>query len=90
MSPEQLQIVINENRRVTEETIRVVVNGKIDRLTQKVEDHIDKHTSDMEDVRLIIEAYKGARVVGNLVKWVSGVLLATIGMWAILKGILRL
>lgn len=63
-----------------EDVIKSTVNGKIDRLTDKVDQHNAKHEEDMRDVREhieqtrpIIEAYQGGKAIGNLVKWVAAV-----------------
>lgn len=61
-------------------SIATTVNGKIDRLTEKVDHHHTKHEEDMKDVREhmeqtrpIIEAYQGGKAIGGLAKWVAGV-----------------
>lgn len=61
-------------------SIAKTVNGKIDRLTEKVDHHHIKHEEDMKDVREhmeltrpFIEAYQGGRALGSLAKLVAGV-----------------
>lgn len=62
-----------------EDVIKSTVNGKIDRLTDKVDQHNAKHEEDMRDVREhieqtrpIIEAYQGGKALGELAKWIAG------------------
>lgn len=70
------------------ETIKVVVNGKIDRLREMVEEHNEKHERDMVDVKEhiekttpIIEAYNSVSIVGNGIKWIAGVGTAIGVLW---------
>lgn len=73
-----------------EVVVRKTVNGKIDNLTDLVQDHNEKHERDMlevrehmTDVKPILEAYNGTKALGNLVKWVGGIVLTVGAVWAI-------
>lgn len=80
----------DEIQKLTEgviETIEKVVNGKIDRLEKKLDDHNIRHEAHFQEVRgfmeetnahmaetkPIIQAYHGFNTAGELVKWVAGV-----------------
>ena len=89
MTPEQFQIFIKENERATGEAINKFVNGKIDIMNGKLDDHIVKHEKQMETIAPIIEAYKGTKVVGEIMKWISSVGLGAFGLWAMMKGIIK-
>lgn len=70
-------------------TIKTTVNGKIDRLTELVEEHNRKHEKDMEDIKPIIEAYQGFNTAGNLVKWIAGVGTAIGVLWITLMSLTK-
>ena len=81
------------DRTFIENVIKTTVNGKIDRLTDKVDQHHAKHEEDMRDVREhieqtrpIIEAYQGGKALGSLAKWVAGVGAALIVIMGWLNG----
>lgn len=61
-----------------EESIQKTVNGKIDKLHEK----LDTHTATMEP---ILKAYEGANNAGNFVIWISKVFLAVGAIVATIK-----
>lgn len=72
--------------------IKKNVNGKIDRLAEDVRLHNQKHEEDMrevkehiKEVKPILDAYNGSKVLGNLVKWLAsvGVGVALMYSWVI-------
>ena len=71
MNAEQFKIFQEETKKAIENTIRVVVNGKIDRMSQKLDDHVTQHEGEMNDLRPIIEAYRGSKVLGEMLKWLA-------------------
>ena len=79
MEPEVLQVI--------RDTIKQTVNGKIDHLTQMMEEHNEKHEQDMRDIKPIIEAYNSVSVVGNGIKWVAGVGTAIGVLWMVAKAL---
>lgn len=86
MDAEQFTQFQEESKKVIKEVIQTVVNGKIDRMSQKLDDHVIQHQGEMEDLRPIIEAYKGSKIVGELIKWVGGIAIA----WLAFKNVLHL
>ena len=81
--------------------IKEVVNGKIDRLTDKLENHIVQHTEDqnklserfdpdsehyiLRDAMPIIEAYKGTQIIGSALKWATSVGVAYLSLKQLLS-----
>lgn len=97
MTEEQFHTFLAENKKVTEDTIRIVVNGKIDKIDAKLDKHIVTHSEDtkkieshMEETKEIMEAFQGVKTLGELAKWFSAVALAITGIYAIIKGTLKL
>lgn len=87
MTPDQFQVFLDTNKRNVEETIKVVVNGKIDSLREEVRQHSIKHETDMEEIKPVLEAYKGTKVVGEIMKWISSVGLGAWGLYAVFRGL---
>jgi len=86
MTPEQL----SEIKEALKKTVDEKVNGKIDRLVEKIDSHNEKHEQDMVEVREhikevapILETYKGASALGNLVKWLGSIVLVVAAVWAL-------
>jgi hypothetical protein len=72
-------------RAVIEETIHKTVNGKIDRMEKKLDEHIKK-------MQPVYEVYDTANHIGNFAMWISKVFLAVsviigsiIGLFKIMK-----
>ena len=65
MTPEQLEQI----EKTLEKTIERVVNGKIDRLKESFDNHV-------EEVKPIVSAYKGANTLGKFIIWLSKIALA--------------
>lgn len=83
-------MITPEDRASIEEVIKKTVNGKIDRLTELMTIHNDKHEKDMcevrghiEEVRPILQAYEGGKTLGNFLKWFGGVVTAGGVIWAL-------
>ncbi|RJQ33893.1 hypothetical protein C4568_03770 [Candidatus Parcubacteria bacterium] len=78
-----------EDREAIVAVIKETVNGKIDRLNDKMDRHNEIHEQDMKEVRAHIEetkpiivAYQGGRVLGELIKWLAGVGAAVLLVWS--------
>lgn len=72
-------------------TVVKTVNGKIDRLHEKIDNHNTKHEEDMNDVREhmkqvqpYLQGAAGIRVLGEALKWVAGLSV----VWIAVKGII--
>lgn len=69
---------LQQLREHIEAVIEQKVNGKIDRM----EDKLDRH---MLEIQPFLEGYRGARVIGNVLKWIAGVVIAVGGTIAVFK-----
>ena len=74
-----------EDRDAIIAVIKETVNGKIDRLTDKVEQHNVRHEEDMTEVRQhmadvkpMLDALNGSKVLGSLIKWIAGIVAAIV------------
>lgn len=83
MTPEQFNIFLERNDKSTKEAVEKHVNGYMREMNQKLSTHIITHDAFMTDVKPILEAYKGGKVLGDLVKWLAAVGIAFLA----LKGI---
>jgi len=77
---------------VIEGTVRQTVNGKIDKLTMKldeqstaIKEHNEKHQQDMDEIKPFLQLLSGGKVLGNALTWVSGVAVA----YLMIKGIFQ-
>ena len=86
MSPEQFQTFLEDNRKSTAQAIKETVNGKIDTISNKLDDHITTHDSFMKDVKPILQAYQGGKTFGDLLKWMGGIILTVSAAWLAIKG----
>lgn len=91
MTPDDIRKTIEE---AVGKSIDAKVNGKIDRLSEKIDQHNAKHEEDlveikehMAETRPIIEAYKGFNTAGNLVKWMAGVGTAIGVLWIMIRSL---
>ena len=85
-----------EIKQIIRDEIKTTVNGKIDRMTEKLDAHIQQHEHDtnclnqkfdpdsdkyiLRDVLPIIEAYRGSKMLGELLKWLAGVGMAYLAL----------
>jgi len=76
MSPAELEIL----REHIQLTIKETVNGKIDRMDEKLDAHIKVHEAHLIEVKPILDAYQGGKVLGDLVKWIAGLGLAVLAI----------
>lgn len=94
MSEEQLKTVREEIIKAVGMTvppsIEKVVNGHIRALSAKLDDHIVEHKNDiaevkgfMDEMRPVIQGAKGVKLLGEGLKWFSGIAAA----YLIFKGI---
>lgn len=67
MDDVQLEKILEKLEEAVDASVRKTVNGKIDKLTHKVDgievkvdDHIKKHDEDMESIKPIIELHRDA------------------------------
>ena len=79
-----------------EYTIKKTVNGKIDKIDKKIDEHNFKHEADMQDLKPIIEAYKyserrvaDAKSSGRFIIWVAGGVTAVGGAVLVIKDLFK-
>ncbi len=56
-----------------QETIEITVNGKIDKISTKIDEHNTKHEADMVRILPVLEAYESAQNGGRLALKIVGV-----------------
>jgi hypothetical protein len=90
LSPEILEVIRTEIAFA----VKMNVNGKIDNLSSKIDDHNTTHENDMKRALPVIEAYeegqrdlKAARKAGRGVLLFSGAVTAIGGAYLVLKQI---
>lgn len=69
--------LLAEMKKEIRQAIKETVNGKIDSLTVKVDAH-------MNEMRPFLQGWRGARVIGTLIKWIAGIIIAVAGATAVL------
>jgi hypothetical protein len=88
MSPDQF----NQIKELIETTIQLKVNGKIDRMNQKLDDYIvvdnqwksgDKEWK--ESAQPAIDSVDNAKMGGRFVVWLIGVLASIVTLYEVLK-----
>jgi ribosomal protein S17 len=67
MDTEQFHQLQDDIRR----TIQEKVNGKIERMEQKMDIHNQRHEADMKDIKPIIEAFDASKTGGKVVLWLA-------------------
>lgn len=92
MNSDQLQ----ELKEALIKTVTLTVNGKIDKLTLKMDTHNNKHEADMQRILPIIEAFEisekivqGAKSTGKIVIVLAGFIMTLGGAFLIIKQIFR-
>lgn len=84
MSKDDLQLVLATIKNSVETSVKETVNGKINRLDEKLDNYIAADTKWKEEkVEPLIDAHRTIKNVANFLKWIAGVL-AAIGL--IIKG----
>lgn len=92
--------ILHSIREEIRETIKTVVNGKIDHLKEIIDAHNMSHELDMvmvrknleetkahiEEVKPYLEGLSGAKLLGTGLRWLAGVGVAWIALRAILTG----
>ena len=73
MTPTQFKKFLESNEKATGAAVQKYINGKLDLMSNKLDTHVTEHKAEMDDLRPIIEAYKGGRVFGNFIKWSAAV-----------------
>ena len=90
MTPEQLQIFLEDNRKSTGAAIEKYVNGNLRALDQKIEEHNRVHNEDMKRILPVVEAYEDAVRGGKRVLWSAGSIMTVGGAYLIIRQIFRI
>ncbi len=91
MTPEDRQIM----REEVSIAVRETVNGRFDPKSptfalKGIQDSIDRANKHMYEMKPIIEAYNGSRVLGSFLKWIATVAIAWLTIKGIIHGIIHL
>ncbi len=78
---------IKQIQETIEVTVTKVVNGKIDKISEKIDSHNVKHEADMVRILPVLEAYETAQTSGKLLMKVGGGITVVGGAWLVLKSI---
>ena len=91
MTSSDLELILDRIEKTIDRKIETKVNGGVVHLTELVNEHNAKHEADMkevrehiEEVKPILEAYNGTKAIGNLAKWVGGIIITVAAAWAII------
>ena len=85
MTEEEHKIYIEEMKKVIEQTITTVVNGKINKLDSKVSEYINSDLKWKEEkVEPLIDAHRTILNMATFIKWVAGVVTAFVVIWKVL------
>jgi hypothetical protein len=66
-------------------TIRLVVNGNINRVEAKLDGHIQQHSELVEKLEPVIGAAQWVKVTKKLFAYLMGVLISIASLWALIK-----
>ena len=90
MTPEQLHDLKEDLKSVIQDK----VNGKIDRIERKLDEHNVRHEAIVADILPIIKEYKDRQIrdaflkeAGERIKWIAGVGTAIGIVWLFIKGL---
>ena len=81
MTEEQLQLL----KESIAGTVRETVNGKIDKLTTKLDAHIEDHRKDTNEIKAFLELRRGALVLGSIGKWMKDMTVYFFLGWELIK-----
>ncbi len=73
--------------RQIKEVIKETVNGKIDGISKKIDEHNVAHEADMRRIVPVLEAYESAQNAGRLAMKAITVMTAIGGAWMAVKQI---
>lgn len=107
MTPETKEAIVELERKFDEhrqeekkwlaEAVHENVNGKIDKLDEKIESHNRRHENDMKRILPTILAYEAsqrvledARVGGKFILWWSGFVIAVGSAYLIIRQVFRI
>lgn len=72
---------------VVEKKIQTTVNGKIDKMNEKLDKHVTEHEQLMDKLDPIVDAVQWINTTKNYVMWISGLIAAVGSAIAVFKGL---
>lgn len=69
------------------ETIKITVNGKIDKLNDKIDNYIKEDNEWKEKAEPVIEMGINARGASAAVLWIAGIVIAVGGAWLMIRNL---
>ncbi len=79
--------IIKQIQETIQVTVREVVNGKVDKISQKIDEHNTKHEADMVRILPVLEAYESAQNGGRLALKIGTGVTVIGGAWLVIKQI---
>ena len=83
----QIQVSREHTNKVIEDTIKVVVNGKIDSLHKKVDAYIVEDAEWKKKASPALETYENLQGFNKISKWLFGIIIAIGSLWALFNKI---
>ncbi len=71
MTPEQFAQFLKDNRESTAEAVRITVNGKIDKLTTKLDNHIENDAKWKENADPAIDSFNKTMIAFKMTNTVG-------------------
>ena len=94
MTPEQLELFLKDNRESTAKAIQITVNGKIDKIRERLDAHCEKQERDWDRIMPVVVAFEttnraldDAKTSGKVILWVTGFITAVGGAWLVCRSI---
>ena len=76
-----------EDREEITSIIKTTVNGKIDRMNDKLDVHIEQHNSVVDEIRVVIEAVQWLNSTRKFMIWGGGMVAALVSCFALWNNI---
>lgn len=74
---------------IIEKSLEKYVNGKIDKLTQKLDDYILSDNKWKESAEPVLQLGRNAEGTSKTIFWLSAIIIAIGGAFAIIKGLFK-
>lgn len=76
-----------EMAALVSETIKIVVNGKIDRLHELVNEEREENRRHREELQPLLDLLRGARVTQKVIVWATSIIIAIGSTFVLVKGL---
>lgn len=71
-----------EDREEITNIVKTTVNGKIDKMNDKLDVHIEQHNSVVDEIRVVIEAVQWINSTRKFMIWGGGIVAALVSYFA--------